>query len=330
MLMNDGQPTSSTALADKKLSFENFPKTEITVDDLIISKGIMKPLDQYKPSDKTFNVNVARWMDKHGHHVRAKDVIPYVVVDNKAKEADKRAKHPDVVFNVCEADIEYYLTNQLLPPLLRMCEPFQSPTEEMLEKVFMLVAKNPTAMKKTYYMSSSKRFVSDHKILSLFYFTCPICNTQCLVKNLIDKSAKSAEITCPSCSGKMTWKAAFNAIVSFVRRTIELWARTCTMCSCGYLSEIGRLPMTADHRSSRGTRCAKQIQAEVANTDVLRTLMGFKKVVDEAKVDGSDELAVLRDRVAGYLAEVISMHGLNRIQFRSIMSVEPFFSLSSD
>ncbi|KAK8885807.1 DNA polymerase alpha catalytic subunit [Tritrichomonas musculus] len=332
MLTNDGQPTSSVLIKDSKYGFENALKTEITVDDLIIYKGITKPLDQYKPTDKTINVNVARWMENNGHHVRANDAIPYIVIDFKAKEADKRAKHPDLIFNVCEADIEWYLTSQLLPPLLRMCEPFHTPTQEMIERAFGLIVKNPNSIKRTYNLSKSSIFnsIPQYKILTQLFFTCPECNSQQTVSSLYSKSLKDSSICCPSCGKKLNWKAVYNSIIIFVRKQVESWEKMFIKCNCGYLSQIGRLPMSSVHRTSRGAICQKALQADIVNTDILRTLMSFKKFFEEVKVGENEDLSLLRDWMLSYLIEIISLDGLNRFQFKSIINVEPFYSMSSE
>ena len=273
MLMNDGQPTTSLSLFNAKHGYDCYKvKTEITVDDLIITKGITKSLDQYKSTDKTFNVTVGRWMEKKGYHVRANDAIPYIVIDNKAKEAEKRAKHPDIVYNVCEADIEWYLTSQLLPPLLRICEPFESPKSEMIENAFGLFVKNPKSVKKTYNLSNS--FLSllnsnpEHKILTQLYFTCPLCNTQSLVKNLLSKSSipkidSLQPIVCPSCNKSIPWKAASNSMISFIKQQLEKWEKSFVSCDCGFVCELCCLPLIQEHKNRRGKICNKPLKADV-------------------------------------------------------------------
>lgn len=335
LLLNDGQPTAPPILLPCSALLER--KLEITVDDLIITKGITKSLDQYKANDKTFNVTVGRWMEKKGYHVRANDVIPYIVIDDNAKEAEKRAKHPSKVYSVCEADIEWYLTNQLLPPLLRMCEPFQSPTPESIEKAFELIVKNPKSKTKKYYLSSSAQTtlnsIPQHRILTQLYFTCPVCNTQCLVKNLLSKSSlihDKSFVCCPSCNSQISWKAAFNSIVNFVKEQLGKWERSFITCNCGYVSEIGRIYLNPEHVNNHGRICKRQIKTDVNNSDILRTLTSFYELFSSTKIDDNEDLAFLCENMSYYLMDLIGMHGLNRLQFKSIIPVKPFLLLSSE
>ena len=125
MMRNDGQPNEAVP---------NGRKTEITVDDLIVYKGLTKPLSEYNANDKTFNVTVARWMEKEGHHLSSGDIIPYIVINEKAKDPNQRARHPETIFNVCEVDITWYLTKQISAPVQRLCSVFGSPSPEIIDQ----------------------------------------------------------------------------------------------------------------------------------------------------------------------------------------------------
>jgi len=88
-------------------------------------------------------------MQQKGGSARNGDVIPYVFCLSEGEEPAKsaqadRAKHPDevrkdleltigmkhekfVAFNVTNllSDYEYYLSNQILPPIERLCDPIE-------------------------------------------------------------------------------------------------------------------------------------------------------------------------------------------------------------
>ena len=68
----------------------------------------------------------------------------------------------------------------------------------------------------------------------------------------------------------------------------------------------------------------------MSNADILKTLTSFHKLFSDVKIVDNKELALLCDHMSYYLMEIISMHGLNRIKFNSIINVQPFNSLSSE
>jgi DNA polymerase alpha subunit A len=89
-------------------------------------------------------------MKSKGGHARSGDVIPYLLCRSEGEETAKsaqadRAKHPDEfrrasgelkignadlsglpeITEIRSLDFEYYLSQQVLPPIERLCEPIE-------------------------------------------------------------------------------------------------------------------------------------------------------------------------------------------------------------
>ncbi|OHT12383.1 hypothetical protein TRFO_17877 [Tritrichomonas foetus] len=304
MLRNDGQPT------------QNVPsglKTEITVDDLVINKGLTKPLDQYAPEVKTINVTVARWMVKNGHHVSSNDSIPYVVLDDKSKEPEKRASHPDIVYSVCSADIEWYLSNQFIAPVIRMCEPFGAPSKEMIEDAVGVVAKK-SKKKKDFTLNEIT-----HSVLTQLYYSCPLCDSQ----NLLPLNSKMNEevLHCCQCKEKLSWKAVANAITKFINDRLCEYARASMRCDCRVITN--QLPLSQVHRTRNDKNCSLHMVSEFNNADILKTLTFFQATFTSVKSDNK-EIQELCEYMKDYMFSVLNIHGLNRIKFSSLLNVAPF------
>ena len=116
------------------------------------SQRLGKNPEDYPDAKSQPHVQVALRMKAKGSSARAGDVIPYVFclpegeeTAGKTSQAD-RAKHPDDVrrsgsglvigtfarsgayvpkADFCLADYEHYLSQQVLPPIERLCEPIE-------------------------------------------------------------------------------------------------------------------------------------------------------------------------------------------------------------
>ena len=93
------------------------------------------------------HVHVAKMMIKNNRRLTVGDHIPYVIcepletdAENKdaksaSKSAAERARHPDEIIRsggVLKPDIEWYLTQQILPPVSRLCEPIEGLSQSLI------------------------------------------------------------------------------------------------------------------------------------------------------------------------------------------------------
>ncbi|CUG10093.1 DNA polymerase alpha catalytic partial, putative [Bodo saltans] len=106
------------------------------LEDYIIAKGLTKEPELYKGT--TFpHATVAQRMRDRKEQVRVGDLIPYVIcrVDDEATNASisSKAFHPsEVQRDGRMLDTEWYLTSQLYPPVMRICEHIQGFTAAQL------------------------------------------------------------------------------------------------------------------------------------------------------------------------------------------------------
>lgn len=108
---------------------------ELPLDKYVITKGLSKHPDQYPDGKSQPHVQVAKMMLKAKRPVNTGDHIPYVITEEleqdvqpdskKSKGAAERARHPEEILRsngVLKPDIEWYLQQQILPPIFRLCE----------------------------------------------------------------------------------------------------------------------------------------------------------------------------------------------------------------
>ncbi len=98
--------------------------------DFIIWKTLTKPVEEYEV--RAPHVEVAKKLLEEGWELDLGDKVGYVIAKGPGKLFQK-AK-PYSMASAGELDLEYYLSNQIIPAALRILEVFGVPEEELLKK----------------------------------------------------------------------------------------------------------------------------------------------------------------------------------------------------
>ncbi|KAF8624027.1 hypothetical protein AX17_007233 [Amanita inopinata Kibby_2008] len=110
---------------------DNVRSGRTMLEDFIIHKRLGKNPEEYPDAKSQPHVQVALRMKAKGGTAKIGDVIPYVFCVAEGEESAKtaqadRAKHPDEVRRSnLKVDYEHYLSQQVLPPIERLCEPIE-------------------------------------------------------------------------------------------------------------------------------------------------------------------------------------------------------------
>eukprot|EP00529_Nitzschia_sp_RCC80_P015848 CAMPEP_0113513388 /NCGR_PEP_ID=MMETSP0014_2-20120614/39834_1 /TAXON_ID=2857 /ORGANISM="Nitzschia sp." /LENGTH=689 /DNA_ID=CAMNT_0000409785 /DNA_START=41 /DNA_END=2106 /DNA_ORIENTATION=- /assembly_acc=CAM_ASM_000159 len=120
---------------------------DLPLSKYVITKGLSKHPKDYPDGKSLPHVHVARQMISNNRRVSVGDHIPYVITEPlgqngsssdqkaKAKTATERARHPDEIersVGALKPDIEWYLTQQILPPVSRLCEPIEGLSQGLI------------------------------------------------------------------------------------------------------------------------------------------------------------------------------------------------------
>ena len=117
---------------------------ELPLEKYIITKGLSKHPNDYPDGKSQPHVQVAKTMLKNNRPVNTGDHIPYVITAPVAEEGSEkpkattsteRARHPEEIARsggVLKPDIEWYLAQQILPPVGRLCEPIEGTSQSVL------------------------------------------------------------------------------------------------------------------------------------------------------------------------------------------------------
>ncbi|KAL5033467.1 DNA-directed DNA polymerase alpha catalytic subunit pol1 [Batrachochytrium dendrobatidis] len=97
----------------------------VPLEKFIINKGLTKNPEEYSDKNSLPHVQVALALKARGGMVRAGDTIPYVICQGESTHVAQRARHPDDITkqgSTEKIDFNWYLSNQVHPPITRLCQ----------------------------------------------------------------------------------------------------------------------------------------------------------------------------------------------------------------
>lgn len=137
---------------------EQMRKGDLPIEKYVITKGLSKHPNEYPDGKSQPHVQVAKQMLQNNRPVNTGDHIPYIICEplEEQKEMNlspaERARHPEEVRRsggLLKPDVEWYLTQQILPPMSRLCEPIEGTSQSILAVKLGLDAKKYSQMIKS-------------------------------------------------------------------------------------------------------------------------------------------------------------------------------------
>ena len=285
---------SETVLENIHLHLEEFAKKmragELPLEKYVITKGLSKHPNDYPDGNTLPHVYVAKMMLKENRLVNTGDHIPYIVTAPieketaptdvqqphvKAASMAERARHPDDIVRsngLLKPDIEWYLTQQILPPISRLCEPIDGTSQQILADKLGLDSKRYSGIGSSSnnynnaiddeidldyvpesLLSDEERF----KDVNPLMITCCACGTKSAfpgvfaVRNddtLHNSLVSGLRCTNPACTRPMHWgRMDYFQCYSHIVNSISVWIRDlsskyysgvtrCDELSCGLVT----------------------------------------------------------------------------------------------
>ncbi|KAI0032658.1 DNA polymerase alpha catalytic subunit, partial [Vararia minispora EC-137] len=185
----------------------------VKLDEFIIFKRLGKAPEDYPDAKSQPHVQVALKMKARGGSARAGDVIPYIFCLSEGTETGKvaqaeRARHPDELRKSTEAkiDFEYYLANQILPPIERLCDPIEGTDRARLAECLGL---DPGRYRTSvmgdgdehHYGTFDSRIPESerYKDAAPFVVRCRHCESNMAFLHMSDEQARIAFASGPAC-----------------------------------------------------------------------------------------------------------------------------------
>eukprot|EP00602_Paraphysomonas_sp_CaronLab_P000598 CAMPEP_0185022260 /NCGR_PEP_ID=MMETSP1103-20130426/4977_1 /TAXON_ID=36769 /ORGANISM="Paraphysomonas bandaiensis, Strain Caron Lab Isolate" /LENGTH=1359 /DNA_ID=CAMNT_0027554251 /DNA_START=80 /DNA_END=4156 /DNA_ORIENTATION=+ len=111
---------------------------EVDLSEFVVTKGLNKSPKDYPDVKGQPHLQVALQLLKANKPVNIGDHIPYVICcEGPEKNVAERAHHPDEIARgkgELTVDYEWYLSQQILPPISRLCEPIEGTSPAILSQ----------------------------------------------------------------------------------------------------------------------------------------------------------------------------------------------------
>uniref|UniRef100_A0A7S2UH04 DNA polymerase n=1 Tax=Attheya septentrionalis TaxID=420275 RepID=A0A7S2UH04_9STRA len=186
---------------------------EVPLEKYVITKGLSKHPNEYPDGKSQAHVHVAKMMLKNQRAVNTGDHIPYIITapldeedeqgsakPKKAPTAVERARHPEEIIRsggILKPDIEWYLTQQILPPISRLCEPLDGTSQSIIAQKLGLDTSKYQNMAKSNGVNIDDDDLVDYT---------PACN---LPDDDRFKDTKKLLITCGACNDENEFPGVF-------------------------------------------------------------------------------------------------------------------------
>ncbi|KAI0369754.1 hypothetical protein BV20DRAFT_967411 [Pilatotrama ljubarskyi] len=303
---------------------ENVRAGKIKLDEFIIYKRLGKNPEDYPDAKSQPHVQVALRMKAKGQTARAGDVIPYVFClgeggeSAKTAQADK-AKHPDEVRRESDKykiDYEHYLSQQILPPIERLCEPIEGTDRSRLAECLGLDPNRYRTVvggdaEERYFgtldslMSDSERF----KDADPFTARCRACRNDVTFAPLADREkslVRAAGVACPHCRGQLGTASLQTQLEVQIRAHIARYYESWTVCddpTCGNRTRM----MGVYGRRCLRPGCRGTVSFEYSDAQLYNQLRYYLSLfdVERAKKSASLVAAAELNALAGHQGEFL-------------------------
>ncbi|KAI0731115.1 hypothetical protein C8Q76DRAFT_644698 [Earliella scabrosa] len=291
---------------------------KIKLDEFIIYKRLGKNPEDYPDAKSQPHVQVALRLKAKGGTSRAGDVIPYVFClgengeTSKSAQAD-RAKHPDEVrreSDKLKIDYEHYLSQQVLPPIERLCDPIEGTDRARLAECLGLDPNRYRTItageseEKSFgtldsLMSDAQRF----KDADPFLVRCRSCQNSVPFGPLNEREKshiQTAGLTCPQCRAAVGMPSVQTQLEVQIREHIAKYYESWTVCEDSTCANRTRMMGVYGRRCLR-PGCQGKVAFEYSDAQLYNQLRYYMSLFD---IDKAREAAsgALRDELSSLTA----------------------------
>jgi DNA polymerase alpha subunit A len=300
--------------------------------------------NDYPNGNSMPSVQVALKLIAKGKHVKAKDVMSFVITGESSGSAENAAKNAQPVDEVLKAgselkpDIDYYLHKQILPPVERLCAPISGTNITMLaaclgldtSKYRVSSISNGASTQDTEIHPLESQIPDSVRFKSCtpLHLRCRGCRTVFLFSGISSDSALSTEvitndgIKCPNtnCGMVLHTLSVVAQLESTIRQSLAQYYAGYLVCDDPSCNARTRQISVYGHRclgpKGLATGCLGKMGWEVKEKDVWNQLLYFQSLfdVDRVSKDEAGQGSEKRDRLK-VLAET------NRESFGACKSV---------
>ncbi|KAI7870185.1 DNA polymerase family B-domain-containing protein [Spinellus fusiger] len=285
---------------------EKIRSGEIPIAKFIINKQLTKNPEDYADAKSQPHVQVAIRMKQSGQSVRTGETVPYVICkldslpENSKAGPAERAYHPDEVarsnmqLGSCSLDIEWYLNQQVFPPITRLCSDIDGTDPARIAEYlgldkskFNFRSGNGTEEDSEFgtlesQIGDQERFKNVEKLVLL----CNKCEKEVILDSVfIQTSSNSMEwgLHCNYCLEDIHINNASNQLSVLIRRFIrkyyECWL-VCDDSTCGNRTRM----MSVYGRRCLNRGCLGLMHREFSDKALYTQLLYFSYFFDSKRI----------------------------------------------
>ncbi|KIK69524.1 hypothetical protein GYMLUDRAFT_151355 [Collybiopsis luxurians FD-317 M1] len=274
---------------------ENVRTEAYQIEEYVIHKRLGKNPEDYPKAEGQPHVQVALKMKAKGGTARAGDVIPYVFCLPEGEETAKttqsdRARHRDEVRRAgLKIDAEYYLSQQILPPVQRLCEEIEGIDRAHLAECLGLdvnkyrnAYSSSTSEDSAFASFDSLKSDKDrYKDVSHFEVKCRSCKQSFEFKPLNDPDCclRSEGALCPKCKAPLSRTSLQAQMETQIRQQLSLFYQKWVVCSdhtCGYRTRM----MGVYGRTCLRPGCNSRVTFEYSDENMYNQLRYYAYLFD--------------------------------------------------
>eukprot|EP00457_Paulinella_chromatophora_P000299 gb/GEZN01000299.1/.p1 GENE.gb/GEZN01000299.1/~~gb/GEZN01000299.1/.p1 ORF type:complete len:1575 (-),score=266.88 gb/GEZN01000299.1/:312-5036(-) len=306
----------------------------------IITKGLTKHPKEYADPKSQPHVKVALELLAEGKTVRVGDYIPYIICEATTGDTGlaSRAYHPSQVNkpgSTLKIDFGWYLSDQILPPVARLCGPIEETDAARIADSLGLEGSKFQNMYKSgetvkddddeLFLSADQDDAEKFKLVEKLQVVCQHCKTGFEFPGVYDfvsaESQKSAHTLCglicpvPECHGLIKdlidethWINGFsNLLTRKIRGHLDKYYQSWLKCSdnsCGKLTRqvLGRCGECPN------PSCQGQLQREYTAQMLYIQLMYYQSLFDVSRAENNIKAENKRrlDNPSGALPQLVA------------------------
>lgn len=218
---------------------------QISLSKYVITRALTKRPQDYPDGTSLPHVTVAnRLISEQGKRIKPGDYIKYVVcvpaeskTSSSSGNVSARSYHPEEVVaskGKLVIDVKYYLENQVLPPIMRLCEPIESIEASRVAVSLGLDGrryerKEDGGEDGNYLALGPQSAAERFRDVDPMMMKCDRCGAQNELTGVVfasGKAVKASGLECVKCLGRFGFGALTNAVTLTLRGWISKYYTT--------------------------------------------------------------------------------------------------------
>lgn len=289
MMGDEGKEEIVESIHKRLISLANETRSGIIpIEKYIINKNLTKNVEEYNDAKVQPHVQVALQMKSRGMNVNVGDIIPYVIcASDQNSNIAAKAHHPDEVRKgSLIIDYEWYLVQQIHPPLSRLCQYIEGTDSGRIADCLGLDSSKFATKYEENSVKIFSKLSEDEKYANVTKWS-PVCPS-CQEKNVFESVRSKGEgifqsgFFCPKCDSLIPLSYLSVQLMNDIRKEVETFYECYLKCDEKTCGNLTKRMSVYEHRCIN-LGCTGSMACEFSNKNFYHQLDYFAYIFDCAK-----------------------------------------------